>query len=137
MGAPTIGRDEKAKHQQCMRGGAILCGAAALPPAYLTALLLVPAKLQASAFMIAAGVAAAALAGRAILRQTRAGGSVFTAFGGAFGNTIGSAHKVFALQRACKRFLQGEGEGQREEREKTPEVISECLCRYGDLFHKL
>ena len=78
---------------------------AALAPACLTAPLLVIAALQASAFMIAAGVAAAALAGRAILRQARAGGSVFSAFGGAFGNTIGAAHKVFAYNARASGLL--------------------------------
>ena len=51
---------------------------------------------QASAFMVAAGVAAAALAGRAILRQARGGagaGSMFQHFAGATG--VGGAQKGF------------------------------------------
>jgi len=55
------------------------------------------AHVQASAFMVAAGVAAAALAGRAILRQARGGGaagaSLFQHFTGATG--VGGAQKGF------------------------------------------
>ena len=61
------------------------------------------AALQASAFMIAAGVAAAALAGRAILRHSRGGGSVFQHFTG--GASLGGANKVpYAAARRAVRM---------------------------------
>ena len=55
---------------------------------------------QASGFLMAAGVAAAALAGRAILRQARGGqgmGAMFQSFTGA--GSVGGAMKVRLCQR--------------------------------------